>query len=135
MPKLCRCGEIVKDRCLRCYPHKKRETSREGYGSDHRKASEWLRRVRPLCERCVMLNGPVNANTSTELHHIVKIADNPQRRMDRNNWLAVCNGCHNEVEGNVLAGMTIRQWSDVYYDKVLRNAWQEESLPLKLLSN
>lgn len=71
----------------------------------------------------MMLYGPLNSNSSQELHHIVKIADNPARRMDRNNWLAVCNNCHNEVEGDVIAGMTVRQWSDGNYEKMLRNAW------------
>ena len=82
-----------------------------------------------------MMHGPLASNTSSELHHIVKIVDNPNRRMDRNNWLAVCNSCHNAVEGDIIAGMTVRQWSDTNYDRVLRNACQDESLPQKLLKN
>lgn len=81
----------------------------------------------------MMLYGPVHANTASSLHHIAKIADCPQRRMDKSNWLSVCNQCHNEVENDVLGGMAVRQWSDANYDKVLRNACQEENQHLKPL--
>jgi 5-methylcytosine-specific restriction endonuclease McrA len=127
MPRLCRCGKIVKDKC-ECSPKENtRNTKQIGYSYDHKKASEWLRRVRPLCERCMMLYGPVMASTSSSLHHIVKITDNPQLRMDRGNWLAVCEPCHKEIEGDILGGRQIRQWSDDNYDRALRNACQEEN--------
>jgi 5-methylcytosine-specific restriction endonuclease McrA len=74
-----------------------------------------------------MLNGPVEANTAMELHHIVKISESPGLRMNRNNWLAVCNQCHNEIENDCLAGMAVRNWSDQHYDKVLGKACREES--------
>jgi len=83
----------------------------------------------------MMMHGPLASNTSAELHHIVKIIDNPAKRMDKNNWLAVCNSCHNEVEGDIIAGMTVRQWSDTNYDKVLRNACQDENLLREQLKN
>jgi len=82
----------------------------------------------------MMLYGPVMANTSSELHHIVKVADSPQQRMQKSNWLAVCNQCHNEVENDVFGGMAVRNWSDQNYDQVLRNACQEENQHLKPLS-
>lgn len=82
----------------------------------------------------MMLYGPVMANTSSELHHIVKVADSPQQRMQKSNWLAVCNQCHNEVENDVFGGMAVRNWSDQNYDRVLRNACQEENQHLKPLS-
>lgn len=121
----------MEDICLRCYPPKKRSTCKEGYSKDHRKASEWLRRVRPLCERCVMEYGAVLANTSKHLHHIEKIAHRPDLRMERSNWLAVCIGCHETLEDDVPAARKIKEWSEANYDKALRISCQEENLQLK----
>lgn len=81
-----------------------------------------------------MLYGPVMANTATELHHIIKVAECPQRRMDKTNWLSVCKQCHKDIEGDVVGGFYVRMWSDANYDKNLRNACQEESQHLKKLS-
>ena len=117
MPKLCRCGWIVKDKCTRCTP--KRSTSSEGHGWDHRKASERHRKEFPLCERCVMEKGVIEARISEDMHHIHKISEAPTQRMDWNNWLAVCRECHEELEGNPLEGMKVKKWSVENYKWVV----------------
>jgi hypothetical protein len=33
------------------------------------------------------------------MHHIEKIRDAPDKRLDIQNTMAVCHGCHEEVEG------------------------------------
>lgn len=113
MPRLCRCGRIVADRC-ECQggaSTQRRDTTAEGHGQDHRKASERHRAEHPLCERCVMLWGVVDAKPSKDMHHIHSISSAPHRRMDPSNWLAVCGPCHEAVEGRELECMQVKAWS------------------------
>jgi hypothetical protein len=119
--KLCRCGRVVKDRCLVCNPPRKHAgtTKDRGYSNDHRKASETYRTLHPLCECCVKKTGVLHANASEEMHHIEAIADNPMRRMDRGNWLAVCRPCHEELEGDTISGMVVKRWSEQFYEDSL----------------
>lgn len=118
--RICRCGRIVKNGCPVCDKAKNCKTTTErGYTYDHRKASERYRIERPLCERCVRVNGVLHANPSEDMHHIESIADNPKRRMDRGNWLAVCCSCHEELEGDVAAGIEIKRWSESNYEDLL----------------
>ena len=118
MSKLCRCGKIVKDRCL-CngsQSTQRRSTSTEGHGWDHRQASIRYRAERPLCERCLMLHGVERAQPSEDMHHIHAIKDRPDLRMNRSNWLAVCAPCHEAIEGDAIEGMKIKRWSEENYD-------------------
>jgi 5-methylcytosine-specific restriction endonuclease McrA len=62
-----------------------------------------------------MLFGVQDAQPSRDMHHIVAIRDNPQQRMARSNWLALCREHHEELEGDTLLGLQVRQWSDVNY--------------------
>jgi len=113
MAKLCRCGKIVADRCD-CQggaSTQRRDTTSEGHGTDHRKASERHRAEHPLCERCVMLYGAVDAKPSKDMHHIHSIRSAPHLRMDPNNWLAVCGPCHEAIEGRELEGTQVKAWS------------------------
>lgn len=116
--KLCKCGQIVKDRCLRCSPVKAHggTTKERGYGSDHKRASVLFRTLHPLCERCVMLVGVLEANPSEELHHISSIVLNRNNRMNPNNWLSLCRPCHEEIEEDTAQGFAVRRWSDNHYE-------------------
>jgi hypothetical protein len=119
--RLCRCGKIVADRC-ECQggsSTQRRDTTAEGHGADHRRASERYRVERPLCERCVMLYGAIDAKPSRDMHHIHSISSAPHLRMDRSNWLAVCGPCHEAIEGRELEGMEIKAWSVRSYDATL----------------
>lgn len=75
----------------------------------------------PLCERCVMLYGIVEAQPSQDMHHITAIAVDSRQRMQRSNWLAVCRQHHEELEGNEMLGKEVKQWSEQNY---WRLAWQ-----------
>jgi 5-methylcytosine-specific restriction endonuclease McrA len=66
-----------------------------------------------------MKNGVIDANMSRDLHHIVKIVDNRELRMDSTNWLALCRECHQEIEGNTEVGFQIKQWSLANYNEVI----------------
>ena len=63
--------------------------------------------------------GVLHANASEEMHHIEAIADNPIKRMDRGNWLAVCRPCHEELEGDTISGMVVKRWSEQFYEDSL----------------
>ena len=117
MPRLCRCGKIVEDRC-ECFSGastQRRSTTTEGHGNDHRKASERYRAEHPLCERCVQLHGVAHAKPSRDMHHIIAIRKDSTQRMQRGNWLAVCGEHHEELEGNELEGMACKRWSEANY--------------------
>ena len=121
MPRLCRCGRIVADRC-ECQggaSTQRRDTTSEGHGTDHRKASERYRANHPLCERCVMLWGVVDAKPSKDMHHIHSIQSAPQLRMQESNWLAVCGPCHEAIEGQPIEGMQVKAWSHDAYNKAM----------------
>ena len=66
-----------------------------------------------------MLMGVVGSNQSQALHHIVKISDAPKLRMNRSNWLAVCDDCHEMLELDQAKAKRVKQWSDNNYDRVL----------------
>jgi hypothetical protein len=124
VPRLCRCGKIVADRC-ECQggsSTQRRDTTAEGHGTDHRRASERYRAGHPLCERCVMLYGAIDAKPSKDMHHIHSIRNAPKLRMDPNNWLAVCGPCHEAIEGRELEGMEIKAWSVRSYNATLEGS-------------
>jgi len=118
MVKLCRCGRIVTDRCIVCNPPRKHSgtTKDRGYSHDHRTASERYRTEHPLCERCIKLLGVLQANPSDEMHHIEAIVNNPDKRMNSSNWLALCRPCHEELEYDVFAGQSLKRWSEQNYE-------------------
>lgn len=123
MPKLCRCGAIVERECKRCSQKSdelaKQKTAERGYGNDHKMASDRYRRIKPLCERCVMIHGAIAANPSAEMHHIYKIATNPHLRMVRDNWLALCRFHHEELENDLQESLKTKQWSEANYERIL----------------
>ncbi len=124
MPRLCRCGQIVKDRC-ECQggaSTQRRDTTSEGHGQDHRKASERYRAEHPLCERCVMLYGAVDAKPSKDMHHIHSIRSAPHLRMSPDNWLAVCGPCHEDIEGDEMQGMKVKRWSERAYNAAMEGS-------------
>lgn len=118
--RFCKCGKLLKNGevCSKCKPET-RKTKERGYGSDHKAASERHRKNYPLCERCMMLHGVGLSNPSEQMHHIVAINVDEGRRMDFDNWLAVCVPCHEALEGDAIAGMQVKQWSKInYIDKL-----------------
>lgn len=111
--RLCKCGAIVAERCERCYPSTHAKTTKErGYGHDHRTASERYRAERPICEVCLLLD---MTRPSVHLHHIKKIVDAPWLRMQRSNWLAVCDEHHELVERDEAMAVRAKAMGDEVY--------------------
>jgi hypothetical protein len=119
MPRLCRCGQIVDDICVKCNPPKphNKKTKDRGYGRGHKIASELYRTIKPLCERCVMVYGVVGALPSKEMHHIHPIRSRPELAMNEGNWLALCKQHHEELEYKIELGMETKRWSQQNYEK------------------
>jgi len=67
----------------------------------------------------MMIVGVVESNPSEQMHHIVSIQESKALRMNPNNWLAVCLTCHDAIEGDAMAGMQVKAWSDANYVNVL----------------
>ena len=61
----------------------------------------------------------IESNPSEQMHHVVSIAASERKRMDSNNWLAVCMQCHDRLEGNELEGMAVKRWSESHYEDKL----------------
>jgi len=118
--RFCKCGKVLKngESCKNCKPET-RKTKERGYGSDHRAASERHRTNYPLCERCMMVVGVESANISEHMHHIIAVKDDESRRMNFDNWLAVCVPCHDLLEGDAMAGIEVKQWSNQHYVEAL----------------
>jgi 5-methylcytosine-specific restriction endonuclease McrA len=66
-----------------------RESGRYGYRWDQ--LSKAKRAANPLCERCERMGLVVVA---TEVHHIQKVKDRPDRKYDWSNLMSVCRSCH-----------------------------------------
>jgi 5-methylcytosine-specific restriction protein A len=57
-----------------------------GDGSGH----GFFRRI-PFCEDCLQRGRHV---PGVEVHHIVKVKDDPSRRLDADNCMSLCQSCH-----------------------------------------
>jgi 5-methylcytosine-specific restriction protein A len=99
MSRLCRCGAIVDKKCSRCDKPRKetKSTSERGYGYDWYKFSLRYRSEYPICQVCESAG---RIEPATEVHHIEKITDRPDLRLDWSNCLSVCQSCHKEIENN-----------------------------------
>lgn len=93
MPRLCRCGAIVKDKCERCRPSGGHHGSASSRGYDR----QW-RNVRarymadfPLCEDCEQAG---RVTPAAQVHHKRTITEAPHLRLDRDNLRSLCVPCH-----------------------------------------
>ena len=98
---LCRCGGIKTDgTCDRCGAKpavKERKTRHErGYGRDWVKVTNLNRQLVPVCVLCWhkgITTIPTIADPLAS-HHIEKIRDAPEKRLDLSNVVSVCKECH-----------------------------------------
>jgi 5-methylcytosine-specific restriction protein A len=47
--------------------------------------------MHPLCSDCLKVKRVVPA---TDVHHIAKVADAPDKRLDLDNLMSLCHSCH-----------------------------------------
>ena len=100
--RFCRCGAVVDGKCDKCKRQNQAgNTKANGYDWDWQQLSVRLRKIRPLCEDCLD-NGRVTA--AVECHHIISIKDEPERRLDPDNVVCVCRGCHLGRHSNERSG-------------------------------
>ena len=98
-PTLCRCGGLrTNGQCNRCTagnqrPAHKQTTRERGYGYDWQQFRKVFLAQHPLCVDC-MEQG--RATEAEELHHVVKIIDAPERRLDPSNVMPLCSECHDK---------------------------------------
>ncbi len=67
------------------------KTTERGYGWDWQCFRARIVQQRPICEDCLD-QGQVRP--TEELHHIQKIKDAPDRKLDPDNVRALCSRCH-----------------------------------------
>ena len=86
-----RCGKVSRERC-QCKSEKQRGSSAQrGYGYDWRKHRALFLKQNSLCEDCAS-NGKYRE--ATEVHHVQRVSDAPERRLDSSNLMALCKQCH-----------------------------------------
>lgn len=66
-----------------------------------------------------MSMGVIGAKASMQMHHIVKITNASGLRMQRSNWLAVCDECHERLEADEAQGKAVKAWSEANYESAL----------------
>lgn len=64
-------------------------SSERGYGWDWQIARDRFLRDNPLCVDCLP-----RVELATEAHHIRKVKDYPELRLEQSNLMALCKGCH-----------------------------------------
>lgn len=96
--RACPCGgRITQGKCDRCdrgkrTPHT-RTTSERGYDWQWQKFRARIVAERVLCEDCTEA-GMVRAGE--ELHHLAKVIDRPDLRLDEGNVRLLCGPCHDK---------------------------------------
>lgn len=98
MKRVCSCGAITKKTpCDDCKAWKNKGRKRtqanhtEHYGGGWQVLSERFRADNPTCYDCNLVG---RVEPSTCVHHQVPIVEDPRRRLDVKNLVALCDSCH-----------------------------------------
>lgn len=93
-PRYCpKCKAAHVGRCPERQQHSNGKTSDRGYGWDWQRFRKQVLRERPLCADC---EAEGKASVAEELHHLRKIKDVPQLRLDPDNVLPLCGFHHDQ---------------------------------------
>ena len=71
----------------------RQSAAKRGYDRKWANFRQWFLRQHPLCEDCDRLGIATAAN---EVHHKIKVADDPDKRLVPSNCLALCKQCHSK---------------------------------------
>lgn len=102
--QLCYCGAIKQgNRCPRCGhgpPRHSQTTKQRGYDSKWKGLSKQVRELIPVCIACWHEGRTTIATDRAPLHchHIAKVVDAPERRLDPDNLLTMCEACHKAAD-------------------------------------
>lgn len=89
-------GVTVATRARRRYDAERGSASARGYDRRWERFRAWVLATWPLCRDCEAA-GRVTA--SNEVHHIAKLRERPDLRLDPDNVLALCKPCHDTRTG------------------------------------
>ncbi|MFA6308613.1 MAG: HNH endonuclease signature motif containing protein [Clostridia bacterium] len=91
------CGELIDINKRYCDKHINEYDRRRGSRTERGYDSDWVKLRRrklmrdPLCEDCLE-KGEIEP--ATEVHHIIKVRDRPDLRLDINNLRSLSKRCH-----------------------------------------
>jgi 5-methylcytosine-specific restriction protein A len=71
--------------------HGGKSAAKRGYDRQWRAFRQFFLMQNPLCVDCLLRDRYVAAS---EVHHIKKIAQYPELRLDMSNCMALCSACH-----------------------------------------
>ncbi|NHO20409.1 HNH endonuclease [Acetobacter oeni] len=80
----------------RTFDERRGSASSRGYDRKWRDFRSWFLRRHPLCLDC---SGAGRLKPATEVHHIQKLRDAPERRLDEGNCMPLCQACHSARTG------------------------------------
>lgn len=92
------CHELVsRGRCAKHAAVPKRRdcresASRRGYDATWQRCREMFLRQHPICHDCGA--ALLDAKRRGHVHHVQKVADRPDLRLDWDNLMALCDACH-----------------------------------------
>ena len=96
---LCSCGRLdckcAENRTKKASKSDYRASKHERYGSEWPKLSLRYRKANPLCQMCEQEG---RTEVAVDVHHIVKVADNPSLLLEWDNLLSVCRKCHYKLD-------------------------------------
>lgn len=84
-------------------------SAKRGYGSDWRKLRGWYIQQHPFCEDCKACG---KVTPAVDVHHIKKIADRPDLRLEPTNLRALCKSCHDAAHGRGAINVEKAKYSD-----------------------
>lgn len=103
---------------------RKRDFSKYEDRQNFYREKEWLNlralklSINPMCQRCSKEERPVPAD---QVHHIVDIRDDPERRLDISNLESLCAKCHaKETYSIYLRG----SWEKTKDIKLAKRKWE-----------
>ena len=89
-----RCRAAHEGRCpqvARYVDRARGSAASRGYDADWRRFRAAILRADPWCADCAKRG---RLQPADELHHIAKLADHPERRLDPENVMPLCHRCH-----------------------------------------
>ena len=78
------------------YQKTRKSTTSQGYGADWRHVRNAYIKLHPLCELCTSVH---ITKIAILVHHKIPVKENKALRLDMNNLQALCNECHEHIEG------------------------------------
>lgn len=75
---------------------KPKPTNEAGYDSKWQRLRRWILNGEPLCRPCSERG---ETTLAEDVHHIQKIRDRPDLRLDPANLMPICRPCHGRIHG------------------------------------